>query len=96
MSTISVSDLKKKPAKQWLKAASKDDLVVMSKGQPVAVLMRIASASVESTRALLRSVRALQAQSALQQAAAASGAAELSLSDIDAEIAASRRGRRRK
>ena len=96
MSTISVSDLQKKPAKQWLKSAGKDDLVITSKGQPVAVLMRIESASVESTRALLRSVRALQAQASLQQAAADSGAAALSMSDIDAEIAASRRARRRK
>ena len=96
MSTISVTDLKKKPAKQWLKSVGKNDLVVTSKGQPVAVLMRIASSSVESTRALLRSVRALQAQASLQQAAAASGTAELSMSDIDAEIAASRRARRRK
>src|SRR5439155_12471635 len=96
MSTISVSDLQKKPAKQWLKSAGNEDLVVTSKGQPVAVLVRIAPASVESTRALLRSVRALQAQTSLQQAAATSGASELSMSDIDAEIAASRRGRRRK
>lgn len=95
MSTISVSDLQKKPAKQWLKSAGKDDLVVTSKGQPVAVLLRIASASVESTRTLLRSVRALQAQASLQQAAA-SGAAELSMSDIDAEITAARLARRRK
>ena len=96
MSTISISDLKKKPAKQWLKSASKDDLVITSKGQPVAVLMRIAAASVESTRALVRSVRALQAQTALQEAAAANGTAGLPMSDIDAEIAAARRARRRK
>ena len=96
MSTISISDLKKKPAKQWLKSASKDDLVVMAKGRPVAVLMRIAAASVESTRALVRSVRALQAQTALQQAAAANSTAGLSRSDIDVEIAAARRARRRK
>lgn len=96
MSTISVSDLKKKPAKQWLKSASKDDLVITSKGQPVAVLLRIASASVESTRALVRSVRALQAQAGLQQAAVANGTCDFSMSDIDAEIAATRRARRRK
>jgi antitoxin (DNA-binding transcriptional repressor) of toxin-antitoxin stability system len=96
MSTISVSELKKRPAKQWLKSASKDDLVITAKGQPVAVLLRIAAASVESTRALVRSVRALQAQAGLQQAAAVSGTAGLSMSDIDAEIAASRRTRRRK
>jgi prevent-host-death family protein len=96
MSTISVSELKKKPAKQWLKSASKDDLVITSKGQPVAVLLRIAAASVESTRSLVRSVRALQAQTALQQAAVSNGTADYSMSDIDAEIAASRRARRRK
>ena len=96
MSTISVSDLKKKPAKQWLKSAGKDDLVITSKGRPVAVLLRIAAASVESTRALVRSVRALQAQTALQQAAAANGVAGFSTPDIDAEIAATRRARRRK
>lgn len=96
MSTISVSDLKKKPAKQWLKSASKDDLVITSKGRPVAVILKIAAASVESTRALVRSVRALQAQATLQQAAATSGTAGFSMSDIDAEIVAARRARPRK
>lgn len=62
----------------------------------MAVLLRIAAASVESTRPLMRSVRALQAQTALHQAAAANGTAGLTLSDIDAEIAAARRARRRK
>ena len=96
MSTISVSDLRKKPASQWLKSAGGDDLIITSKGKPVAVLLRIAAASVESTRSLLRSVRALQAQAALQQAATANGTAGLTLSDIDAEITAARRARRRK
>ena len=96
MSTISVSELKKKPASHWLKSAGKDDLVITAKGRPVAVLLRIAAASVDSTRSLLRSVRALQAQAALQQAAVANGTADLSMSDIDAEIAATRRARRRK
>jgi prevent-host-death family protein len=96
MSTISVSDLKKKPAEEWLKSAGEDDLVITSKGRPVAVLLRIAAASVESTRALVRSVRALQAQTALQQAAGVNGTASLTMAAIDAEIAASRRARRRK
>ena len=91
-----MSELKKKPASQWLKSAGKDDLIITSKGQPVAVLLRLAAASVESTRSLLRSVRALQAQTALQQAAAANGTAGLTLAGIDAEIAAARRARRRK
>ena len=93
---MSISELKKKPARAWLKSAGKQDLVITSKGRPVAVLLRIATASLESTRALLRSVRALQAQAALQQAAQANGTAGLSMPDIDAEIASARRARRRK
>jgi prevent-host-death family protein len=96
MSTISVSELRKQPAKQWLKSAGKHDLVITSKGRPVAVLLRIAAVSVESTRALVRSVRALQAQAALQQAAVPNRTAGFSMADIDAEIAAGRRARRRK
>ena len=96
MSTISVSDLKKQCPKEWLKSAGKDDVVITSKGQPVAVLLQIQATSVESTRALVRSVRALQAQSALQQAAVTSGASKLSMSDVDAEIAATRRRARRR
>lgn len=93
---MSISELKKKPAGAWLKSAGKQDLVITSKGQPVAVLLSIATASLESTHALLRSVRALQAQAALQQAAQANGTVGLSMSDIDAEIASVRRARRRK
>ena len=96
MSTISVSELRKRPARQWLKSAAKDDLVITSKGQPVAVLLRIAAASVASTQAILRSVRALQAQASLQRSAAANGAGGLAALDIDDEIAAVRSSRRRK
>jgi len=43
----------------------------------------------------LRSVRALQAQRSLQQAAEQNGTSELSISDIDAEITTARRARRK-
>lgn len=96
MSAISVDDLKKKPASQWLKSAGKGDLIITANGRPVAVLLRIAAASVQSARSLARSVRALQAQATLLQTATANGPTGLSMSGIDAEIAAARRARRRK
>jgi hypothetical protein len=43
----------------------------------------------------LRSVRAVQAQTALQEAARRHGTDKLTLEDIDAEIAAARRARRK-
>ena len=93
MSTISVSDLKKRPAGQWLPSAGQDDVIVTAEGRPVAVLLRTDAESLAPTLAALRSVRALQAQAALQKAAVANGTDQLAQSDIDAEIAAARRAR---
>jgi prevent-host-death family protein len=96
VSTISINDLQKQLADQWLKSANKDDLVVTSQGQPVAVLLPISATSLEPTLSALRSVRAVQAQVALQQAADANGTSGLPMSDIDAEISAARQTRHRK
>ncbi|MEI6083491.1 MAG: hypothetical protein WCS70_04240 [Verrucomicrobiota bacterium] len=95
MSTISVSDLKKQSAKQWGKSARKGDLVVMSQGQPVAVLLPVEASSVEATLSALRSVRALRAQSALQETSRANRVDRLTLAEIDAEITTVRQARRR-
>ena len=94
MSTISVSDLKKKSAKGWLKSAGKDGLIVTAEGKPVAILLRTDAKSLEPTLSTLRSVRALRAQATLQETAAANGTDKLAVSDIDAEIASARRARR--
>jgi len=95
VSTISVTDLKKKPAKQW-RSAKRDQVIVTSDGKPVAVLLPVNSESLAPTLSTLRSVRALQAQAALQQAAAANGTDKLTMADIDAEVSAVRRARRAK
>ena len=94
MSTISLTKLKRRPAKQWKQ--KKEHLVVTSKGRPRAVLLPIDGESVEPTLSILRSVRALQAQAALQKAASQNGTASLTMAQIDAEIAAARRARRKK
>jgi prevent-host-death family protein len=96
VSTISINDLKKQPAGQWLKSVDNDDLIVTSDGQPVAVLLPINAKSLEPTLSALRSVRAVQAQIALQQAADANGTSSLSMEDIDAEIKDARQTRLRK
>ena len=93
MSTISVSDLKRRPAKQWGKSAKHGDLVVMAQGQPVAVLLPIEAGSVKSTLSALRGVRALRAQAALQQSSVANRTNRLTMAEIDAEIIAARRAR---
>ncbi|MEP6664763.1 MAG: type II toxin-antitoxin system prevent-host-death family antitoxin [Verrucomicrobiota bacterium] len=96
MSTITLSDLKKKSANQWRKSPKKNELIVTSQGQPIAVLLSIDEESLEPTLSTLRSVRALQAQATLQKDVAVSGAEKLTMAEIDAEIAAVRRARRHK
>lgn len=96
MSTISVSDLRKRSAKQWSSSAKQGELVVTSQGQPIALLVPIDAESLEPTLSTLRSLRAVQAQAALQKAAERNGTASLTMAEIDAEIAAARRARHRK
>lgn len=67
-----------------------------AEGEPLAVLLPVDAKTLEPTLSTLRSVRALQAQAALQQAATANGTDKLTMADIDAEIAAARRARRAK
>jgi len=93
MSTITVSDLKKQPAKRWGRSAKQGDLVVMAQGQPVAVLLPVEAGSVEATLSALRSVRALRAQSVLQATSRANGTDRLTFAEIDVEVAAARRAR---
>ena len=95
MSTITVSDLKRKPTAQWRNAAKAGDLVITAQGEPLAVLLPIDAASLEPTMSALRSVRAVQAQAALREAARSDGTDKLTLEDINAEIAAARRARRK-
>ena len=94
MSTISVSDLKKTPAKRWRTSARKNELVVTAEGEPVAVLLPVDARSLEPVLSMVRSVRALQAQAALQTAAKGNGTDEMTLDEINKEIAVARRVRR--
>src|SRR5437660_3898984 len=84
MSTISVSQLKKRSVSQWRKSAKGGELVVTSQGQPVAVIVPTDRDSLDSTLAALRSVKALRAQNALQRAAEANGTANIAVTEIDA------------
>ena len=96
MSTITINELENKTAREWLKTAARGDLIVTSEGQPVAVIMQLASGSLESAKAFVRSIRALHAQTDLQKFASENGTSDLSETDIDIEISAARRDRRRK
>lgn len=95
MSTITVENLREQKADQWFESTEKGELIITSGGQPVAVLLPTDAKSLGSTLSALRSIRAMQAQVALQQGADANGTSGLSIEDIDAEISAARQTRRK-
>ena len=68
MSTISINELKQQADEQWLNSLDKDDLIVTSQREPVAVLLPIDAESLERSLSTLRSVRAMLALAALQKA----------------------------
>jgi antitoxin (DNA-binding transcriptional repressor) of toxin-antitoxin stability system len=95
MSTISVADLKKKSAEDLVKSASEENVVITSDGQPVALVFGMNGISMGMAESVMRSVAALRAQAALQRGSKGNGTSELSPEEIDAEIQAARRDRKK-
>ena len=78
----------------WAALDAQRRMVVTSNGKPIAFLVRTSPETFDSTLEALRQAEALQALESIRQSARESGAAELSLDEINAEIAAARAARR--
>lgn len=96
MEFVSVRDLRIRPGQVWQRLSQTGDLVITSNGKPVALLWSVDDATLEQTVIALRRARAQMAVSQLRAAAQASGKANLSAKDIEAEIRAARRSRKKK
>ncbi len=71
------------------------DLVVTSNGKPIAVLSATTATTLEASLAALRQARAQLAVAAMQRRAKEAGAHQFTLDDVNAEIEAARRQRKR-
>jgi len=90
MDFISVSQLRTRSAAVSEALTASKDLVVTSNGKPIAVLLPTTASTLEATLAALRQARAQLAVNAMQDLAKESGADELTLEEINAEIDAAR------
>lgn len=95
MDFISVRQLRTESAAVWEALATTKDLVVTSNGKPIAVLSTTTPATLEASLAALRQARAQLAVTAMQQRAKETGADRFTLDDVNAEIEAARRERRK-
>ncbi len=90
MDFISVRELRGRSAAVWEALATERHIVVTSNGKPIAFLVATSPETFDKTLEALRQAEALQAIESTRQSARETGAATLSLDDINAEIAAAR------
>lgn len=95
MDFVSVRELRTRSAAVWDALAEEKDLVVTSNGKPIAVLSATTASTLEASLAALRQARAQLAVAAMQQRARETGAGRLTLEEVNAEIEATRRQRRK-
>ncbi len=95
MEFVTVRDLRVRPGSVWEKLRLQQQLVLTSNGRPMAIIAEVAEDTVEETLSALRRARAQAAVSRLRRAAAEQGLHRLTEAEIEAEIAQTRRDRRR-
>ncbi|HKZ83899.1 MAG TPA: type II toxin-antitoxin system prevent-host-death family antitoxin [Anaerolineae bacterium] len=95
MEFVSVRDLRIQPGQVWKRLAETGELIITSHGKPIALLAGVTDATLEQTLTALRRARAQVAASQLRAAAQARGTDKMSMREIDAEIKAARRERRK-
>lgn len=91
MRFVSVRELRDRSV--WRTLADEKDLVVTSKGKPIAVLSATSEERLEESLAAVRRARAQASVAAVQQASRRAGTDRLSLDEINAEIDAVRQSR---
>ena len=95
MQFVSVRELRNHSAAIWKTLAEVQDLVVTSNGKPIALLSATSDETLEESLDAVRRARAQYAVAAMQQASLKAGTDRLSMDEVDAEIRAARRERRK-
>ena len=94
MRFISVRDLNTKPKEIWSKIKH-EEVVITSNGKPIALLSGVTEENLEKTVRAIRRSRALIALEEMQKGSMELGLDKLTDSQIESEIRASRKSRRR-
>ncbi len=95
MRFVSVRDLRGKSAQVWAQLKDEKELVITSNGKPIAILSAVQEGRLEESLAAIRRARFMAAVDAIQQRSLKMGLADMTLEEINAEIAAVRKSRRR-
>jgi len=94
MRFVTVRDLRGKSAEVWRQLAEEHDMVITSKGKPIALLASISEDTFEESLGAIRRARAMAVLRAVQTRSVKLGKDKMTMEEIDAEIAAYRKERR--
>ena len=95
MKFLSVRELRSNSAQVWRELPDEKEMIVTSNGRPIAVLTPVDESSVERSLAAWRQARSLQVITDTQTESVRKGTSTLSMDDINAEISAVRKERRK-
>ena len=94
MRFISVREMNTKPKEVW-KKIKEEELVITLNGKPIALLSEVSEETLEKTIRMIRRSRALMALEEMQKKSLASGLDKMTNAEIEAEIWAVRKNRRK-
>jgi antitoxin (DNA-binding transcriptional repressor) of toxin-antitoxin stability system len=96
MKFVTIRELRSKTASIRQDLAQAREIVLTANGRPFAVMTPVSAETVEEEIQAIRRARTRAAIEGLRAAAKAAGVDKLTMGDIDAEIAAARRTRRKR
>lgn len=94
MDFVTVRELRTDSARVWDKIAAGEEFVITRNGTPFAIMVPTLPSEIESNLRALRAARFGAALREMQRHAAATGLDQMTLEEINAEIAAARKERR--
>lgn len=94
MQFISVREMNTKPKEIWEKIKN-EEVVITSNGKPIALLSAVSESTLEKTLRMIRRSRALMALEEMQKKSLAAGLDKITDAEIESEIRAVRKGRRK-
>lgn len=94
MDFVTVRELRAESAKVWAKIEAGEEVVITRNGKPFALLLNTKPEELESTLRAVRGERFAATVRKMQEHAVQQGVSEMSMEEIDAEIAQARKERR--
>ncbi len=95
MKFLSVRDLRGKSSQVWKDLTKQKEMIITSNGRPIAILSSINEDNLEQVLSAFRRARAVEAVATIQYESTVKGTDKFTMEDIDAEIKAVRKQRKK-